>query len=382
MRLTTLSLRNFRNHTESHFDLADKTNVLLGDNGQGKTTVVEAISYLCLTKSFFAGSDADVLNFNAGLFEIEGVFRSDGDVETHVRVAYERETGRKAVLINGQSVVKFSEVIGRFPVVVSSPDHSSITMGSPAERRKFADFVISQASKSYLAGLVEYRRIVRQRNRILGDIKYGVGDSPGLLESWDEQLIKTGAAIMARRSAFVSDFKPFLEAAHRDLSDDKETPLMEYEPFRQSGTVGTEEDFRVLLTNDLRQKRTAELRTGSTLVGPHRDEFTCTINGHDLRKYASQGQHKTYLVALKMAEFFYLHERCHEMPLLLLDDIFSELDEHRAVRLLNFVGNLSQTFITSTTLHVFDSLTDLAGRGKRFLIEQGSVIEQSPLGIV
>src|SRR5438270_578438 len=120
MRLTTLSLKNFRNHIDSQFQFAGGTNVLLGDNGQGKTNVIEAISYLCLTKSFYAGSDADVLNFDASLFEVDGVFVSDGDVESSARVAYEKGSSRKAVFVNGQPVNKFSEVIGRFPVVISS----------------------------------------------------------------------------------------------------------------------------------------------------------------------------------------------------------------------------------------------------------------------
>lgn len=381
MRLTALSLRNFRNHTESEFHFADRANVLLGDNGQGKTTVLEAISYLCLTKSFYAGSDADVVNFHADLFEVEGTFISDGDVRSQVRTAYEKGTARKAVLINSQPVEKFSEVIGRYPVVISSPDHAPITMGSPAERRRFADFVISQASRRYLATLVEYRRALRQRNKILTDAKVQQFDANQLLGPWDEQLVRSGAFVMAQRGAFAMEFTPFLLSAHRELTGGEEIPAIRYVPFGQADDGWTEDDFRRMLSDGLHEKRSIELRLGSTLSGPHRDEFAFSINGYDLRKHASQGQHKTFLVALKIAEFYYLNERCHEMPILLLDDIFSELDERRAVRLLGFVGNLSQTFITSTTLHVFDSMTGQPEQGRIFHLQEGRTVEQSPFSM-
>ena len=383
MRLTTLSLKNFRNHTDSQFEFAEGTNVLLGDNGQGKTNVIEAISYLCLTKSFYAGSDADVLNFDADLFEVSGAFVSDGDVESKARVAYDKASARKAVYINGQPINKFSEVVGRFPVVISSPDHAPITMGSPSERRKFVDFVDSQASHIYLSTLVEYRKVLKQRNKILSDAKGGFGNFSAQLEPWDEQLVKLGAFIMARRGAFVREFKPFLLSAYSTLSGEQEVPSIDYMPFGEIDFGRSEAEFQELLANALREKRPVELKLGITLAGPHRDEFACTFNGHDLRKYASQGQHKTYLVALKIAEFFYLHERCNEMPILLLDDVFSELDEHRAVRLLEFVGGLSQTFITSTTLrvfdHVFDQMPALAKNGRKFYISHGKLVEQAPV---
>ncbi|MFI5253215.1 MAG: DNA replication/repair protein RecF [Bacteroidota bacterium] len=378
MRLTTLTLRSFRNHTHSQFEFADKSNILLGDNGQGKTNVVEAISYLCLTKSFYAGSDVVVLNFDESMFEIEGVCISDRGSENRLRVAYDKNTGRKAVFINRQPLDTFSAIIGRFPVVICSPDHAPITLGSPGDRRKFVDFVISQSNPGYLTTLMEYRRAVKQRNRVLTEARELQADATMLLEPWNEQLVQLGGYLMMRKKRFIDEFQSYFLHAYNRLVGQDETPAIEYVPNSATPDIDTEEKFRQLLWTGIREKKSAELATGVTMVGPHRDEFACSINGHDLRKYASQGQHKTYLVSLKMAEFYYLKERCNETPMMLLDDVFSELDEHRAAKLIEFVGEVSQTFITSTSLHNFDH-PGLMDQSKKFYIHQGRVVEQHEL---
>jgi DNA replication and repair protein RecF len=378
MRLTTLTLRNFRNHIHSQFEFADKSNILLGDNGQGKTNVIEAISYLCLTKSFYASSDAVVLNFDENLFEIEGVCVSDRGNESKPRVAYDKTSGRKAVFINRQPLEPFSSIIGKFPVVICSPDHAPITLGSPGERRKFVDFVISQSNPGYLSTLMEYRRALKQRNRVLSEAREIHADATMLLEPWNEQLVQLGGYLMMRKKRFIEEFQSYFRTAYRQLVGEEEMPAIEYVPNGATGEIDTEERCKTMLWAALREKKSAELAMGITLAGPHRDEFACTINGHDLRKFASQGQHKTYLVSLKLAEFFYLKERCNETPMLLLDDIFSELDERRAAKLIEFVGSISQTFITSTTFHNFERL-GMADHSKKFFIRQGTVVEQCEL---
>lgn len=377
MRLTTLALRNFRNHTHTNFEFAENSNILLGDNGQGKTNVLEAISFLCLTKSFYASSDAVVLNFDGVLFEVEGVCLSDRGMESRARVAYDKASGRKAVLINGQPLETFSSIIGKFPVVICSPDHAPITLGSPGDRRKFVDFVISQSNPGYLATLMEYRRALKQRNRVLSEAREMNADATMLLEPWNEQLVQLGGYLMIRKKKFMAEFQTYFRSAYNALVGNEEVPLMEYVPNGASADIDTEEKYRQVLWTAFREKKSAELATGMTLTGPHRDEFACTINGHDLRKFASQGQHKTYLVSLKLAEFFYVKERCNETPMLLLDDIFSELDEHRAAKLMEFVGDISQTFITSTTLNSFDRPGSVGGRSRKFTIRRGELVEQN-----
>lgn len=379
MVLTSLSLRNFRNHLRSDFSFSPGANIFLGDNGQGKTNIVEAISYLCLTRSFYEGGDAVALHVDHSMFEVEGVFHSEHGVESHARVAYDKSAGRKVFSINRRPVEPFSQVFGKFPVVVSSFEHFTITMGSPGDRRRFVDMVISQASPVYLERLIEYRKVIRQRNKVLLDAKLGQSDSASL-EPWDEQLVRIGGFIMHRRALFTAEFQSYLKPAFSRLVGEQEVPTLEYPAAVESGAANSACEFEDLLQREIRQKRYSELRMGTSLVGPHRDEFLLKIGGLDLRKFASQGQHKTFILALKIAEFFYLQERCNETPLLLLDDVFSELDEHRSRRLLEYVATLSQTFITCTTRHLLEGMESLSDAGKTFTVKGGMVreMEQVP----
>ena len=374
MHLSTLRLRNFRNHADSYFELGEGTNVLLGDNGEGKTNVMEAISYLSLTKSFHATTDsAGVLN-GQDIFEIDGVLVSDHGDDHRIRVAYQQSTGEKVYSIDRSHIQPLLSVIGRFPIVISSPEHSAITSGAPVDRRKFVDFVISQSNAVYFETLLEYRRVIRHRNKVLLDGKLSRRDPGSLLDPWDEQLIKHGSFIMMRRMRFVEEFQQFMESSYHHLVGGEEEPTIEYKPVSPITGVRDEDEVRSIVQSELVSKSLEEKRTGSTLVGPHRDEFALKINGLDLRTYASQGQHKTFLVALKIGEFFYLKERCQETPVMLLDDVFSELDEHRGRRLLDFVGDLSQAFITTTNPHYFDDAMTFADRNRVFRIRQGNVV--------
>ncbi len=376
MRLTSLRLHQFRNHLNSSFEFGDGTNVLLGENGQGKTNVIEAISYLCLTRSFYANSDTLALNFEKEFFEVTGTLVSDRGAEHHVRVAYVGSTGEKAFTVNRQRIEPFSAVIGQFPIVICSPEHGPITTAGPLERRKFVDFVISQSSAIYFQNLIEYRRVLKQRNRILLDAKLARQDPASMLEPWDEQIVRHGSMLMERRRQFVDEFRDFITPAYRHLVGEEERPSVEYLPLGGSDHRGQGEDFVTMLRDGLREKRDEERRIGTTLIGPHRDEFLLKVNGLDLRKFASQGQHKTFLVALKIGEFFYLRDRCKETPIMLLDDVFSELDERRAACLLGFVGTLSQSFITSTNPHLFAEEGAGAGRNRIFRLHRGAVVEK------
>ncbi len=372
MRLQRLRLQHFRNHTSSTFEFGNGTNLFLGDNGQGKTNILEAISYLCLTKSFYASGDPVVLQIGSDFFEVEGSFSVGSERESVVRVAYDRLLPAKAFFINKKSIEPFSSVIGKYPVVICSPEHNPVTAGGPEERRKFCDFVISQANPVYFRSLIEYRRIVKQRNKILLDAKLSGSDPSSLLEPWNEQLLQNGATLFHRRALFVQEFQEILRSAYTQLAGNNEEPTIEYQPFDDPCT--SEQEYGDRMRQALTASRREELRVGSTLVGPHRDELVFKINGLEMRKYGSQGQHKTFLVGLKLGEFQYLKSLCDESPLLLLDDIFSELDQHRSARLLEAVETMSQTFITSTALQGFDSSLKFDGLNKKYVIRNGSVV--------
>jgi DNA replication and repair protein RecF len=372
MQLRTLRLKQFRNHPESVFDFGNGTNVLVGGNGQGKTNVIEAISYLCLTKSFFAGSDALSVMFGADTFEVQGGVMSDGDVPFEVRIAFSPQESHKAYSINRHPVEPLSSVVGKFPVVICSPEHAPITSQGPAERRKFVDIVVSQSSANYFRHLLEYRRVIRQRNRVLFDARVSRNSPGAAIEPWNDQLVQHGSYVSAKRQEFVSEFSGYVTSAYHRLIGDVEEPALGYQPHGETIPSGIDEwsDF---LRAEIRSREMEERRMGTTLVGPHRDEFPMTINNRDLRSYASQGQHKTFLVALKVGEFFYLQERCHETPIVLLDDVFSELDDERSGRLLDFLGTLSQIFITSTHARMFDRNGGLRSGDRMFRISGGHI---------
>jgi DNA replication and repair protein RecF len=375
MRLDHLSLQGFRNHLSSTLEFGGGANVLLGDNGEGKTNVIEAISYLCLTKSFYAATDALVLNFTRDLFEVQGSFTHDNGTASTVRVAFAQSQNRKTYTINRHPVEPFSSVIGKYPVVICSPEYLPVTASGPSERRRFMDFVISQSNRLYFQHLMEYRRVVRHRNKILFDAKLSRTSPEGLIEPWNEQLLDLGSSLMCKRHRFIEQFRAYIGSAYSHLIGAEEEPAIDYLPSVTPASLTEEAEVRRALGEALSERRAEEQRYGTTLVGPHRDELLLKINGLDLRKFASQGQHKTFLIALKLGEFFYLKDYCDETPVMLLDDIFSELDEHRAENLLRFVRDLSQVFITSTSPHFFDGALSFGERDRKYTIRQGTAVE-------
>jgi DNA replication and repair protein RecF len=375
MKISNAHLRSFRNHNETAFEFGTRVNVLLGENGQGKTNALEALSFLCLTKSFYASADATVMQQQHSFFEIKSVLTSDEGKEFHVRVTYDDIKKEKKFTINGAEVEKFSTVIGMFPVVILSPENNAITFGSPADRRKFVDLVISQSSKAYVEDSMEYRRIVRQRNVILSE---GKGRDVGTeIAPWNEMLIRYGSRIIHRRNKFLNEFAPYIAQTYLDIVDERERPKIDYAPSVSVNEITTIEQIADSMEKKLAKKKNDEARFQTTLVGPHRDEVIFSLNGMSLKHFASQGQHKTFLVALKVAEFFYLKERCNETPVFLLDDVFSELDEHRSKKLLNVAESLGQIFITTTSEKVFGGAEWNQDR-RKFFIRNGSVVNETP----
>ena len=370
MKIIHAHLRGFRNHSDTLFDFGVRVNVLLGENGQGKTNALEALSYLCLTKSFYASADATVVRHGEPFFEVKSTLLSDDGKEFVVRVAYDDAKKEKRFTINGAPVERMSTVIGMFPVVVLSPENANITFGSPADRRRFADLVISQSSSSYVEDSLEYRRVLRQRNAVLAEAKGR--DCSTEIAPWDEMLVRIGARIIERRKLFLEEFAPYITEAYKSIANGAELPSIEYAPSVTIERTWDRERIAAAMAVKLERKRKEELRYQTTMVGPHRDEFVLTLNGTSLKLYASQGQHKTFLVALKMAEFFYLKERCNETPVFLMDDVFSELDEVRSQRLLGLAGSLGQIFITTTSEKVFGG-AEWNEQQRRFDIRNGAL---------
>jgi DNA replication and repair protein RecF len=374
MIVARIKLGNFRNHSYSSLEFGDGINVLLGDNGEGKTNVLEAISYLSLTKSFYASADETVVQLGQDGFEVDGGVVTAGGVEHRVRVAYSRARGEKAYEINGTKPERLSDVIGRFPIVILSPENAAITTGGPGDRRKFVDLVLSQISPAYFETLLEYRRVVRQRNRMLFDARLR-GTDPGVAtEPWDESLASLAGTIVFRRREFVAEFREYITRAYAILVEgEREEPGIAYiSSCLPPESNASSEEIRTNIRQALAGRRSEELRRGTTLVGPHRDDLALTLAKMPVQQYASQGQHKTLLVAMKIAEFHFVRERRGEHPILLLDDVFSELDAHRAGHILRLSEQLGQTIITTTDERIFAGTVSWNGTHRRFYVEHGT----------
>lgn len=373
MYLKSIEIKNFRNHVHTCIEFSDNLNLFVGGNAQGKTSILEAISYLCLTKSFNASSDSYVLNFNAKFFEVSGRFELENGREINVRVNFEDGQGKK-IFFNREEVEKFSSVIGKLPIVILSPRSKEIVQGHPEDRRRFFNLAIAQLSSVYTDELVDYKKILRQRNKVMSAMandEIKIEQGLDLLDVWDESFVNYAGRIIFRRMKFMSEFVGFFKNAYSKFGEPEDAEInyitqIEVDPIDDVETV--KEKFKIAL----RKVRDEEINRGITLIGPHRDEFVFKINGYELRRFASQGQMKSFLVALIIAQFFYLKEKKSETPILLLDDVFGELDLKRAERLLSIVGDIGQVFITATDLNLTSGIEEKF-KVKKFIVNSGTV---------
>ncbi|HUI10904.1 MAG TPA: DNA replication/repair protein RecF [Bacteroidota bacterium] len=377
MMLSRIRLSNFRNHDATAVDLAGGVNAFLGDNGQGKTSILEAASYLSLTKSFYAAGDAEVIAAGREGFDLDGELASDAGFVHRVAVACRRAGPEKKFLIDGSQPETLASAIGMFPLVVLSPENGAITFGGPGERRKFLDLTLSQVSQAYLGDILEYRRALRQRNRVLADARLRGSCPPHLLEPWTESVAAAGGSVAMRRAAFVGEFRSYVERAYRSVIPDGELPAVSYVCGFDPGDAADARGYGERLAAELSARAEEERRRGLTLAGPHRDDLRLTVNGMDVQRFASQGQHRTLLVALKLAEFAYMRERRQETPMLLLDDVFSELDRGRVRRILGLAAELGQVMITTTDGSVFDGAVGWGDRHRRFTVEHGTCRQEA-----
>jgi len=373
MILRSIEIKNFRNHIHTQVEFSDNLNLFIGGNAQGKTSILEAISYLCLTKSFNANSDSYVLNLDSNFFEATGWFELQNGQEAIVKVIFETGQGKR-VFLNREKVEKFSIIINKFPVVILAPKSKEIVFGSPDDRRKFFDLTIAQSNPAYVDELLEYKKILKQRNKILnaisaGEIKFEQGID--LLEVWDESFINQCARITFRRLKFLKEFIPFFKEEYSKF-EPNEDPEIEYMSQIEVNFDDNFDTIKEKFKNMLRKLGQEEIKRGMTLIGPQRDEIVFKINGHELRRFASQGQAKSFLVSLAIAKFFYLKEKKSETPILLLDDVFGEFDIGRAQRLISIVGNIGQSFLTTTDLNLMPVIVE-GIKFKKFIVKSGTV---------
>lgn len=339
MVIKSLELSNFRNYAFLDMSFDKGTNILYGDNAQGKTNILEAI-YLCATtKSHRGTKDRDIVNFEEEEAHIRTYLEKDGDeikIDMHLR-----KNKTKGIAIDGRKLKKATELLGLMNVVFFSPEDLSIIKNGPSERRRFVDMELCQLDPMYLHNLNNYNKIVNQRNRLLKDM-YMNPSLRGTLDVWDIQLVEFGKKIIARRVAFVEQLNGIIGSIHDSLSGGREKLVISYEPDISA------EDFE----NRLRAGQERDIRLKQTTVGPHRDDFAFIANDIDIRRFGSKGQQRTAALSLKLSEIELVKKMTNDTPILLLDDVLSELDSSRQNYLLNSIGDI-QTIITCTGLDEF-----------------------------
>ncbi len=339
MFIKSLSLKNFRNYEEETFEFTNGINLLTGANAQGKTNAVEAIFFLCTGYSPRANRDKVIIKNGKEHAEIKGVAgTSYGDISVMVRF---HKNDKKNFYVNQLEVLKIGEFLGSMTSVFFNPAELKLVQESPEDRRRFMNVSLSQTQKSYFYALQKYNKILAQRNNLLKDQDtYLIRET---LPIWDVQLVKEASKIISARNSFLSELSPIALEKHLLLSDGRETLSMKTE----SGYTGSEEEIAEKLLSDLKGALEKDMRLGFTSIGPHRDDIKFTLNGDDVRVFGSQGQQRTVALSLKLAETETFKKRRGEYPILILDDVLSELDKTRQKKLIGAVEHL-QTVFTAT----------------------------------
>ena len=339
MIIKSIELADYRNYDTLNLQFDKGTNILYGDNAQGKTNILEAIYVAAITKSHKGSKDKEIVNFNKEEAHIRTYLEKDG-VETRVDM-HLRKNGSKGIAIDGQKLKKAADLLGLCNVVFFSPEDLGIIKNGPSERRRFVDMELCQLDSFYLYNLNHYNKIVNQRNKLLKDM-YMNPDLKETLNIWDMQLVSYGSKIIERRKLFVDQLNEIIYEIHKKLSGDREEILIKYEP-------NVEIDR---LESELKRNQDKDMRAKITSVGPHRDDFSFMIQDVDIRKFGSQGQQRTAALSLKLSEIELVKKMTKDNPILLLDDVLSELDSNRQNYLLNSIGDI-QTIITCTGLEEF-----------------------------
>jgi len=345
MIIKSLELSDFRNYDSLCINFDKGVNILYGDNAQGKTNILEAIYVSATTKSHKSSKDKDIINFNKEEAHIRTYIEKD-EIETRVDM-HLRKSKTKGIAIDGVKIKKAAELLGLLNVVFFSPEDLSIIKNGPAERRRFIDMELCQLDNFYIYNLNNYNKIVNQRNKLLKDL-YMNPTLKDTLSIWDSQLVSYGSKIIERRIQFIEQINFIIKEIHSNLSGSKEILRIEYEP---NVTMDNYE-------KELSYSQDKDIKLKQTTVGPHRDDISFIVlkegeaNEIDIRKYGSQGQQRTAALSLKLSEIELVRKMTKDTPVLLLDDVLSELDSNRQNYLLNSIGDI-QTIITCTGLDEF-----------------------------
>jgi DNA replication and repair protein RecF len=367
MHLKSLSLVNFKNYEQVDIPLSEKINCFVGENGVGKTNILDAVHYLALCKSNLNPVDSQNVRYEQDFCVVQGVFHRLGKEENiycGIRISKRKQFKR-----NQKEYQKLSEHIGLIPLVMISPADSTLINGGSDERRKFMNGVIAQYSRIYLDNLIQYNRALSQRNRLLKDFAVSRSFDMGMLEVWDDQLIRFGEPIYEERRRFVEEILPVFGTFYEHVSGNRERVALTYQAQLQH------KSFREGLKESLGKDRIIQYTT----FGIHKDELGMALGEYSLKKSGSQGQQKTFLVALKLAEFEFIRKLTELPPILLLDDIFDKFDANRVKQIINLVAenHFGQIFITDTNeIRLQGILKEIPAEHRVFRIEHEGTVHQ------
>ena len=364
MKIKSLELNCFRNYDSLSMTFSPGTNILYGDNAQGKTNVLEALYVSCTSKSHRCKKDKEMIQFGQEEAHIKTFLEKNG-ISNRIDIHLKKHK-TKGIAVNGLPIRKASELFGIINAVFFSPEDLNMIKNGPGERRRFLDMELCQLSRLYLMNLTSYNRVLSQRNRLLKDL-LGKPDTFDTLDIWDMQLVKYGTEVIKERKKFVSDLQKIIKPIHENLTGGKESLSIFYEPDIQ------EKEFE----EGMKKGRERDIRQKMTLTGPHRDDLEFLVNGMDIRKFGSQGQQRTAALSLKLAEIEIVKRIVHDNPVLFLDDVLSELDKNRQLHLLKSIEGI-QTMITCTGLD--DFVENRFQMDKIYEVKSGTVVCKNDIG--
>lgn len=368
MHLENIELQNFRNYETANLSFSPSINVLIGENAQGKTNLIESIYFLAMSRSHRTSKDRELIRWDSDFSQVKGqLIKKSHSVPLEIVLS---KRGKNAKL-NHLEQKKLSDYIGQLNVILFAPEDLSLVKGSPAVRRRFIDMELGQMNKIYLHHLTQYQRILKQRNQFLKKAKYDKKHDTLYLDILTEQLATEGAEVLYYRFRFVNQLTTWAQEVQADISNEKEELSIRYKTSVDvTEELSKEELFQQLLT-EYEKAREQEIDQGTTTLGPHRDDLVFYVNDRNVQTYGSQGQQRTTALSLKLAEIELMREMTGEYPILLLDDVLSELDDSRQTHLLNTIQNKVQTFITTTSLDGVQM--DLLNNPLIFYVDNGEI---------
>lgn len=362
-----INLKNFRNYKELDINLCKGVNIFYGQNAQGKTNIIESVYMASTGKSHRTQKDMEIIRWNSENAKIKIDYQKE-DAEENIEI-YLNKGLKKQIKKNGVRIFKIGDLIGNLNTVIFSPDHMKIIKDGPVERRRFIDIILSQVKPGYYYNLVQYLRTLEQRNNLLDEAKTN-SSMLKTIDIWNEQLADFGTKIIRERDNFICSILSMAADTHKKISNEKEKLNIKYNSsieYYNNSEKEIKENFIKALENNIKM----DMKRSVTHKGPHRDDILFFINGTEVKTYSSQGQQRTTLLSLKISELKYIKEETGELPVLLLDDVFSELDKERQKYLIEFIKDI-QTILTCTNVEYIENF--IIKETKIFKVEEGMIV--------